>query len=87
MNEIKKYISKIQKVSNTLAYLDVISSYAVIAEDNNFIKPVINKFDIKWVNEQNGVLEKTTLKILADRDIKYVTMLHGTNGASVSVPC
>ena len=57
-DEIKKYISKIQKVSNTLAYLDVISSYVVIAEDNNFIKPVINKDNsIEIIGGRHPVVE------------------------------
>ena len=47
-DEIKKYISSLQSVSNRVAYLDVICSYAVVAESNNFIKPEIN---------ENGVVE------------------------------
>ncbi|MDR3155755.1 MAG: dihydropteroate synthase [Holosporaceae bacterium] len=34
---------------------------------------------IEWINDQMATLAADTLKLLADRDIKLVTMLHGTN--------
>lgn len=71
-----------EELKRLLAVMENLTNFSHIGIDSYFddvIKPVINKFDIKWVNDQNGVLKKTTLKILVDRDIKYVTMLHGTN--------
>lgn len=77
-----KEVSPKEELDRLEAVMKNISDFSHIGIDSYFddvIKPVVNKFDIKWVNDQNGVLEKTTLEILANRDIKYVTMLHGTN--------
>ena len=41
--EVKKYISSLQKVSNYIAYYDVIQSFATVAEESNFVKPTINE--------------------------------------------
>ena len=62
-DEIKKYISSLQTVSNKVAYLDVISSYAVVAENNNFIRPNIN---------EDGVVE-----ILAGRHPVVESVIEG----------
>ncbi len=40
--EVKKYISALQRVSNYIAYYDVMQSYATVAEESNFVKPTIN---------------------------------------------
>ena len=41
--EVKKYISALQRVSNYIAYYDVMQSYATVAEESNFVKPTINE--------------------------------------------
>ena len=40
--EVKKYISSLQRVSNYIAYYDVMQSFATVAEESNFVKPSIN---------------------------------------------
>ena len=49
-NEIYKNIDRIQKVSKTIANIDVFVSFAIVAHINNYTKPIINennKLDIK----------------------------------------
>ena len=56
--EIKKHISALQNVSNTIAYLDVISAFAQVAEDHNFIRPTINdEHKIQIVSGRHPVVE------------------------------
>ena len=41
--KIKEYILSLQKVASRIAYYDVMQSFATIAEDNKFVRPVINE--------------------------------------------
>ena len=68
--EIKKYISQLQYVSARIAYLDVICSYAVIAEDNNFIKPEINDNNvIEILSGRHPVVESVIESEYIDNDV------------------
>lgn len=40
--EISKNIKRLQNASNYVAILDVLTTFAQVAEDNNYIKPEIN---------------------------------------------
>lgn len=42
-DEIKKYIPLLQKVSAKIAYYDVIQAFATVAEENNFVCPILNE--------------------------------------------
>ena len=69
-DEIKKYISSLQSVSNKVAYLDVISSYAVIAESNNFIKPEINENNVvEIIGGRHPVVESVIEGEYIDNDV------------------
>ncbi len=69
-DEIKKYISSLQKASNKIAYLDVMQSFATIAEDHNFIKPTINKDNsIKVIGGRHPVVESVIEGEYIDNDI------------------
>ncbi len=68
--QIKKYISRIQEVSNIISELDVILSLTVVAESNNFVKPEITKDRI--INIKNGrhpVVEKVSKKEYIPNDV------------------
>ena len=68
--EVKKYISKLQKVSSMIAFYDVIQSYATIAEDNNFIKPVINEDNVvEIVGGRHPVVESVIEGEYIDNDV------------------
>ena len=69
-DEIKKYISSLQTVSNKIAYLDVICSYAVVAESNNFIKPTINEDNvIEILSGRHPVVESVIEGEYIDNDV------------------
>ena len=58
-NKIAKNIERLQKASNIVSVIDVITSFAIVAEDLNYIKPNINndgQIDIK--DGRHPVIEK-----------------------------
>lgn len=58
-NKITKNIERLQKASNIVSVIDVITSFAIVAEDLNYIKPNINnngEIDIK--DGRHPVIEK-----------------------------
>ena len=69
-DEIKKYISSLQKVSGYIAYLDVICSYATVAEEHNFIKPEINEDHIiEIIGGRHPVVESVITGEYIDNDV------------------
>lgn len=70
--EVKKYINKLQKVSNYIAYYDVIQSYATVAEESNFVKPNINDDGvIEIIGGRHPVVEKVIDSEYIDNDIIF----------------
>ena len=68
--EIKKYISSLQKVSNKIAYYDVMQSFATIAEDHNFVKPTINQNnEIRIIGGRHPVVESVIATEYIDNDV------------------
>ena len=58
-NTIKKYIPNIQKLAQTLSDIDVLASLSKVAEENNYVKPLLNEdniIDIK--SARHPVIEK-----------------------------
>ncbi len=69
-DEIKKYISSLQRVSYQIAYLDVMQSFATIAEEHNFIKPTINENGIvEIVGGRHPVVESVIEGEYIDNDV------------------
>ncbi len=91
-NEIYKNIDRIQKVSKTIANIDVFVSLATVAYINNYVKPTINednKLDIKngrhpvvetIVGEENFVPNDTYL----NKDENIINIITGPNMAGKS---
>lgn len=68
--EIKKSISKLQTVSSKIAYYDCIQSFAMIAEDYNFIKPTINNDNVvEIIGGRHPVVESVIESEYIDNDI------------------
>ena len=68
--EIKKHISKLQQVSNQIAFYDVMQSFATIAEEKNFIKPTINDEGIvNIISGRHPVVESVIDGEYIDNDI------------------
>jgi DNA mismatch repair protein MutS len=59
IKEILKEIPRIQKVASLIAHLDILLSFAEVAEENNYIKPIVNLNGIiKIKNGRHPVVEK-----------------------------
>ena len=57
--EIEKQIQRIQKTSNIVATLDVLTSFATVAEDMNYVKPVVDNDGIIDIKDgRHPVIEK-----------------------------
>ena len=69
-DEVKKYISSLQKVSSKIAYYDVMQSFATIAEDNNFIRSTINDNNtIEIIGGRHPVVESVIEGEYIDNDV------------------
>ena len=58
-NEVARNIERLQKASNIISILDVLTSFAIVAEDLNYNKPLVDNSGI--INIKNGrhpVIEK-----------------------------
>lgn len=68
--KVKEYIPNLQKISEVLSELDVILSFTVIAENNNFIKPKItDKRNISIKNGRHPVVEAVQKKEYVPNDV------------------
>ena len=68
--EVKKYISALQRVSNYIAYYDVMQSYATVAEESNFVKPTINDEGIVEITcGRHPVVESVIDREYIDNDV------------------
>ena len=68
--EVKRYISKLQKASAKIAYYDVMQSFATIAEEHNFIKPTINENStVEIIKGRHPVVESVISTEYIDNDI------------------
>ncbi len=58
-NIVKSYIPKIQDLSHILSDIDVLSSLAIVAEENNYVRPTLNEnHEINIIDGRHPVVEK-----------------------------
>lgn len=70
-------ISRLSKVLERCRNIDCISIDTYFDE---VVEYAINKHDnIKWINDQKSQLKSETIKLIAERNLKLVVMLHGTD--------
>ena len=58
-DEIKKYIPKLQEVAKTISEIDVLLSFALVSQENNYVRPTLtldHVLDIK--DNRHAVVEK-----------------------------
>lgn len=58
-DEIKKYIPKLQEVAKTISEIDVLLSFALVSQENNYVRPTLTTepvLDIK--DNRHAVVEK-----------------------------
>lgn len=89
-SKVKEYIPKLQETSKTLALIDMLTSFASVSEENNFIRPNIIKekrIDIK--DARHPVVEKVIKDEFVPNDIVMgkdvdVLLITGPNMAGKS---
>ncbi len=67
--EIKKYILRLQKLSLIIAKIDVFSSLAVIAINNNFVKPTFNNQNSIEIIEGRHPIVQSMVKNYINNDL------------------
>ena len=56
---IKKYIPQIQELAHILSDIDVLSAFAVVSEENNYVRPILNNDNIIDIKDaRHPVIEK-----------------------------
>lgn len=89
-NEIKKYIPELQDLSKFISEIDVIQALTVVSEENNFVRPKLNKDHIIDIKEgRHPVIEKVLNDEYTPNDIYFdkddiVMLITGPNMAGKS---
>ena len=90
--EISKNIKRLQRTAEAISTLDVLSSFAKVAEDMNYCKPIINKkgiIDIKdgrhpVIEKMLGAGEFIPNDTYLDEDLNRLSIITGPNMAGKS---
>lgn len=86
----KEYVNRIQTISKTIAEVDMILSFAVSSEENNYTRPQITNDNIIQIKEgRHPVLEKVSKKEYVSNDISMgkdtsILLITGPNMAGKS---
>lgn len=89
-NKIKEYISKLQDLSLILSEIDVLCSLTVVAEENNYVRPILNNEHIIDIKDgRHPVVEKVMTEEYSPNDIKFdknttIMLITGPNMAGKS---
>ena len=89
-NKVKEYISALQDLSKELGEIDVLTALTVVAEENNYVRPVFNDehiIDIK--DSRHPVIEKVMTEEFSPNDISFskdttIMLITGPNMAGKS---
>lgn len=69
-DRIKEYIPKIQEISKIISEIDVLQSFATVAEENNYIRPIlVDKREVKLIENRHAVVEKVLASEYVSNDI------------------
>jgi len=86
----KTYISRIQVISKVIAEVDMLLSFAIVSEENNYIKPTITLDNVIQIKEgRHPVVEKVSKKEYVCNDISMgkdtnILLITGPNMAGKS---
>ena len=89
-NKVKEYIPALQDLSSVLSEIDVLASLALVAEENNYIRPILNEEHIIDIKEgRHPVIEKVLDGEFISNDIDFkeedlVMLITGPNMAGKS---
>ncbi|MDD6879721.1 MAG: DNA mismatch repair protein MutS [bacterium] len=69
-DKVKEYIPILQKISKVIAEIDMMTSLAIIAEENNYVKPEINfNKEVEIISGRHPVVEKVIKDDYVSNDI------------------
>lgn len=69
-DKIKEYIPRIQEISKIISEIDVLQSFATVAEENNYIRPTLtDKREVKLIENRHAVVEKVLASEYVSNDI------------------
>ena len=91
-NEITKNIERLQLTASIVSTIDVLSSLATVAEDNNYVEPTMNENGVIDIKEgRHPVIEKmidngtfVQNDTYLDKDLKRLAIITGPNMAGKS---
>ncbi|MBR2603426.1 MAG: DNA mismatch repair protein MutS [Bacilli bacterium] len=89
-NKVKEYIPALQDLSSVLSEIDVLSSLALVSEENNYVRPTLNENHIIDIKEgRHPVIEKVLDSEFISNDIYFneddlVMLITGPNMAGKS---
>ena len=89
-NKVKKYITKLQKVSKVISEIDVLQSFALVSEKYNYIRPTITlDHSLKLIDSRHPVVERVIKDEYVPNDILmdngvYTLLITGPNMAGKS---
>lgn len=89
-DKIKEYIPEIQKISKIISEIDVLQSLATVAEENNYIRPILtDERVVDIVNGRHAVVEKVLNTEYVENNIKMddktdILLITGPNMAGKS---
>ncbi|MBR3490026.1 MAG: DNA mismatch repair protein MutS, partial [Bacilli bacterium] len=89
-NKVKEYIPALQDLSSVLSEIDVLSSLALVSEENNYVRPTLNENHVIDIKEgRHPVIEKVLDSEFISNDIYFdtddlVMLITGPNMAGKS---
>ncbi len=89
-DKVKEYIPELQEISRIISEIDVLQSFATVAEENNYIRPTLTeKRAVRIIEGRHAVVEKVldseyvTNDIIMDEDTD-ILLITGPNMAGKS---
>ena len=88
-NEVKKYISRLQKIAKIISEVDVLLSFATVSETNGYVRPIITDNILEIKDSRHPVVEKVMSGEFVSNDIfmdqdTNILLLTGPNMAGKS---
>ena len=89
-DKVKEYIPRLQKIAKVISEIDVLQSFSTVAEENNYIRPILTDENIVDIKEnRHAVVEKVLTgeyvsnDIVMDKDTN-ILLITGPNMAGKS---
>ena len=89
-DKIKEYIPRLQEIAKVISEIDVLQSFSTVAEENNYIRPIITDERVVDIKEnRHAVVEKVLDSEYVSNDIympkdKNILLITGPNMAGKS---